>query len=476
MGVVSRDAGHCHPLKNRIKQLLATATVVAGLAAGFWAGFGEPSIAGGETRTISLYHIHTKERLTVTYMQNGRYVPSAMKKIDWFMRDWRANKSVRMDPKTIDLIWELHADLGSKEPIHVVCGLRTRKTNSFLKRIGRGVAKKSQHVLGKAIDVYFPDVSTKKMRNSALVRKVGGVGYYPRTAGPTGFLHVDSGKVRHWGPRISQREMAAIFKQYKKTIGARFGKGFRKPDIQAPQPEVQVAKAERPPEIAYEGDGEDLAELTHAASQSPAATSEDSATLMLPAGEAKGAKTPKPVASFIPKPRQKPLEVLALAAAHMHIEPASAPPEAQIYSKKKKISPVSDSLGAVEAAETMIEPSGQEPVSDLSTKTSFAASIRNGTADDAPLLKPLTASLNEAGIEWGDLFGAEQAIRQDGKPQFSQEDVPVVPKPVELEVTSGQHSGPGKGDLLVVNRAGKGGLPASLSTVIQGRRNLGSLN
>ncbi|NJM30285.1 MAG: DUF882 domain-containing protein [Rhizobiales bacterium] len=297
---------------------------MAGLAAGFWAGLGDQSIAGGETRTISLYHIHTKEHLNVTYMENGRYVPSAMKKINWFMRDWRAKKSVRMDPKTIDLIWELHADLGSKKPIHVVCGLRTKKTNSFLKRVGRGVARKSQHVLGKAIDIYFPDVSTKKMRNSALVRKVGGVGYYSRSAGPTGFLHVDSGKVRHWGPRISQREMAGIFKQYKKTIGARYGKGFKNPKIETPQPEVLVAKAEKPPEIAYEGADEDMAELTEAASQTPAARPESPAPLMLPAGEVNGAETSEKIAAFVPKPRQKPLEVLALAAATMHIEPASA--------------------------------------------------------------------------------------------------------------------------------------------------------
>jgi uncharacterized protein YcbK (DUF882 family) len=473
MGLVSCDAGHRHPLKNRFKKFLATATVVAGLAAGFWAGFGDQSIAGGETRTISLYHIHTKEHLNITYMENGRYVPSAMKKINWFMRDWRAKKSVRMDPKTIDLIWELHADLGSKKPIHVVCGLRTGKTNSFLKRIGRGVAKKSQHTLGKAIDIYFPDVSTKKMRNSALVRKVGGVGYYRKSAGPTGFLHVDSGKVRHWGPRISQREMASIFKQYKKTIGARYGKGFKNQKIEAPQPEVLVAKAEKPPEVAYEGADEDMAELTEAASQAPAPKLEDPSSLMLPAGEVKGAEAPATVAAFVPKPRQKPLEVLALAAANMHIEPASAPPDAQNYTKKK-ISPVSDSMGAVEAADAMLEPTGDEPVSNASAKTSFAASIKDGTADDTPLLKPLTASLYDAGIEWGDLFSADQAIRQDGKPQFSEEEMPVVPKPAKLKAA--QESAPGKGDLLVVNRDGKGGLPDTLSVVLQGRKKLGQLN
>ena len=147
-------------------------------------GTGAPAISGGETRTISLHHIHTGESLTITYMVNGRYVPSAMKKINYLLRDWRRNQMITIDPKTIDLVWELHADLGSKVPVQIVCGYRSAQTNGFLKRIGRNVAKKSQHILGKAIDLYFPDVSTLKIRNSALVRQVGGVGYYPGTAGP----------------------------------------------------------------------------------------------------------------------------------------------------------------------------------------------------------------------------------------------------------------------------------------------------
>jgi uncharacterized protein YcbK (DUF882 family) len=468
MGLVSCDAGHRHPLKNRFKKFLTATALVAGLAAGIWAGFGNGALAGGETRTISLYHIHTKERLNVTYMVNGRYVPSAMKKIDYFMRDWRANKAVKMDPKTIDLIWELHADLGSKQPIHVVCGLRTAKTNSFLKRIGRGVAKKSQHTLGKAIDIYFPDVPTKKMRNSALVRKVGGVGYYRRTAGPTGFLHVDSGKVRHWGPKISQREMAQIFRDYKKTVGARRGsKGFlfarKVKEVPAPE-DTAVAASAQAPEVAYEGNDEDLAELTEAASKAPEAP--------------KTEKVPEPpvsdiVAFNVPKPRSKPLEVLALAA--MRIEPASAPPEKQNI--RSKPSMIQDSLGVVDAAASLIEEPSGDQVSNASAKTSFAASVREGTAENIPLIKPLSASLS--GYDPLDmseeLFRPERAVRQDGAPQaFSDEDVPLLPSATELQ--GEQQVAPGKSDRLIVNRDGKGGLPDSLSIVLQGRKKIGQLN
>ena len=63
----------------RCKKALASTTVAVALIAGLWVGFGSPAISGGETRTISLYHIHTGESLTVTYMAGGKYVPSALK-------------------------------------------------------------------------------------------------------------------------------------------------------------------------------------------------------------------------------------------------------------------------------------------------------------------------------------------------------------------------------------------------------------
>src|SRR5690606_7555699 len=72
-----------------------------------------------QTRTISLHNIHTKETITVEYKRDGKYVPSAMDQIDWIMRDWRRNEKTRMDPELIDLLWEVHAELGSREPIHI---------------------------------------------------------------------------------------------------------------------------------------------------------------------------------------------------------------------------------------------------------------------------------------------------------------------------------------------------------------------
>ncbi|MGQ0671903.1 MAG: DUF882 domain-containing protein [Hyphomicrobium sp.] len=159
-------------------------------------------------REISFFHIHTKETLTIVYKVDGKYVPEAMDKIDWLMRDWRQNKAIKMDPKTIDILWEMHTELGSKEPIHIICGYRSGATNAMLRRTVGGQAKNSNHITGLAIDAYFPDVPPKFARYAALVRERGGVGYYPTSALP--FVHVDTGRVRHW-PKIAHDELALLF-------------------------------------------------------------------------------------------------------------------------------------------------------------------------------------------------------------------------------------------------------------------------
>ena len=159
-------------------------------------------------RQLSFYHIHTKETLTVTYKKDGQFIPDAMKKIDWIMRDWRKNQSIRMDAETIDLIWEMHSELGSQQPVNIICGYRSRGTNEMLRRKVGGQASQSQHISGRAIDIAFPDVPLKRMRYSALVRERGGVGYYPTSGIP--FIHVDTARVRAW-PRLPRYELALLF-------------------------------------------------------------------------------------------------------------------------------------------------------------------------------------------------------------------------------------------------------------------------
>lgn len=190
---------------------LSRSSVVSfGFALIFAAGLSADRITAASPgdRTISFYHIHTQERLTVTYKKGGQYIPEAMKQIDWLMRDWRKNQAIKIDPNTIDLAWEMHAELGSKEPISVICGYRSQGTNEMLRRTVGGQASQSQHISGKAIDITFPDVPLKRIRYSALVRERGGVGYYPTSGIP--FIHIDTARVRSW-PRLPRYELALVF-------------------------------------------------------------------------------------------------------------------------------------------------------------------------------------------------------------------------------------------------------------------------
>src|SRR5258705_778187 len=165
------------------------------------------AIAQGETRTISFHHIHTDEELTVTYKVNGRYDEEALRKINNLMRDWRESNSITMDPHLIDLLWEVHRELGAKEAIWVVCGYRSPETNSMLRRRSSRVAQFSQHMLGKAIDFYIPGVSLEQLREAGLRAQRGGVGFYPTSGAP--FVHMDTGSVRHW-PRMPEPQLASV--------------------------------------------------------------------------------------------------------------------------------------------------------------------------------------------------------------------------------------------------------------------------
>ena len=161
----------------------------------FWPATAQRASASGESRTLSMFNIHTKESLTVTFKKEGRYDPEALKQLNRFMRDWRRDESREMDPELIDLIWTLHQQLGSNEPVQLICGYRSASTNASLRRKGGGQAKASQHILGKAADIVFPDVAVKTLRNSALVQEWGGVGYYPTSGVP--FVHVDTLSLIH---------------------------------------------------------------------------------------------------------------------------------------------------------------------------------------------------------------------------------------------------------------------------------------
>lgn len=166
----------------------------------------QTAVANGDTRTINLVHAHTHERISATFRVNGRYDPATLKRLNWFLRDWRNDDVTNMDPRLFDVIWEAQRGAGSTEPIQVNSAYRSPETNAMLRRRSRGVAKQSQHIRGKAMDIHVSDVPIKRLRETAMRMQRGGVGYYPSS----GFVHLDVGSVRAW-PRMSYDQLVRLF-------------------------------------------------------------------------------------------------------------------------------------------------------------------------------------------------------------------------------------------------------------------------
>jgi len=168
----------------------------------------QQAIANSNTRTLSFHNVHTGEDITVTFRRNGRFDSAELKRLNWFMRDWRKEQQTEMDPHLIDLLWEVYRDVGGTQPIHIICGYRSPDTNSMLRARSKGVAKNSQHVAGHAIDFFIPGVPLARVREAGLKLQEGGVGFYPKSGSP--FVHMDTANIRHW-PRMSREQLARLF-------------------------------------------------------------------------------------------------------------------------------------------------------------------------------------------------------------------------------------------------------------------------
>lgn len=148
----------------------------------------------GQDRSLHLYNIHTGESVKSTFWSQGQFVDSEIEMLDMLMRDFRANDVMAMDRQLFHDLYELQSRLSPKKAMHIISGYRSPETNAKLRSGSNGVAKRSLHMQGRAIDLAIPGVSHKELHQAALSLKSGGVGYYPNS----GFVHLDSGRVRRW--------------------------------------------------------------------------------------------------------------------------------------------------------------------------------------------------------------------------------------------------------------------------------------
>lgn len=151
----------------------------------------------GPRYELRMHHLHTGENIDVVYRVGNTYIPSAIAELNHFLRDHRTQAQSHYDVREFDLLHNVMAKLGRPDGvIDIVCGYRTPWSNNFLRTrsADTGVAKNSQHMQAKAIDIRIPGVPTAKLRDVAMSFQAGGVGYYPLSQ----FVHVDVGPVRHW--------------------------------------------------------------------------------------------------------------------------------------------------------------------------------------------------------------------------------------------------------------------------------------
>jgi uncharacterized protein YcbK (DUF882 family) len=160
----------------------------------------QASARQGQDRTLLLYNTHTGERIDIVYRRGEQYIPDALAKLDYFLRDHRTDDVRHFDPRLYDVLSDLTSAIGHPDgEIDIVCGYRTSTTNESLRAHSTGVAKNSNHIQAKAIDLRMPGIDTLKLRKAALSLGRGGVGYYPHSD----FIHVDIGRVRQWCFRCS---------------------------------------------------------------------------------------------------------------------------------------------------------------------------------------------------------------------------------------------------------------------------------
>ena len=145
-------------------------------------------------RSLDFYNVHTGENLSTVYWIKGKYLPVALRDINYILRDHHSDQVKPIDPQLLDLLYTIDKIVGLRDSFHVLSAYRSPATNAMLRLYYSGVAEHSMHLEGKAVDVRFFGRDLKMVRHLAQDLQWGGVGYYPWS----GFVHLDTGPVRTW--------------------------------------------------------------------------------------------------------------------------------------------------------------------------------------------------------------------------------------------------------------------------------------
>lgn len=150
--------------------------------------------ANGTPRKLHMNNLHTGEVLSTEYFDGKNYQFSELQKMNHLCRDFRQNESMNMDTRLFDQLSKIQQLIDCNNQVQIISGYRSPATNKMLSAKSNGVAKKSMHMRGKALDFRIEGVPLAEVRKAALSLKAGGVGYYSKS----NFIHIDTGRFRSW--------------------------------------------------------------------------------------------------------------------------------------------------------------------------------------------------------------------------------------------------------------------------------------
>lgn len=152
------------------------------------------SVLAASRREVTLFNTHTQEKLQMCYFRDGQFLTEACQRLNHFLRDHRTGDVHPIDPRLFDMVHAVQTHLGHRGKVEIISGYRSPATNARLNANSSGVAKHSQHMLGKALDIRLSGMDTARVRDAAIELQAGGVGYYAKSD----FVHLDTGRVRRW--------------------------------------------------------------------------------------------------------------------------------------------------------------------------------------------------------------------------------------------------------------------------------------
>jgi uncharacterized protein YcbK (DUF882 family) len=179
---------------SRRRLLAAGGRFTAACAVGLFAGSAALPAEHPGTRRIALADLHTGDSLDIEFYRGGEYPSGALAAIQALLRDYRTGEQHPIDPELLDYLHDVASAAGVDPVFSVISGYRSPRTNQMLHERSSGVAARSLHMEGRAIDVRLAGKGCADLAEKALGMKRGGVGFYRQSD----FVHLDTGRFRSW--------------------------------------------------------------------------------------------------------------------------------------------------------------------------------------------------------------------------------------------------------------------------------------